>query len=227
MARRSSGARRRARRLRDAPRSRQAPARGRRGYFFARLNEYSLAPPPLRERKEDIYALCRALLARHNAPGRELTFPFMTGLLHYDYPFNVRELEAFIKRGIALSDGGPLDAQHLPDEIKTLMKSYGRPTTSDANMPRADHRRVKRARELAAPDERREFERLDRHVRRGPRSARRAQRGRAARAARAAPRERGRRGARARQGTNAYSPLDEALRYTARRLPLSLPSNGF
>jgi transcriptional regulator of acetoin/glycerol metabolism len=105
-----------------------------RGDLYARLNEYSLVLPPLRERKEDIYALCRGLLARHGAPGLELTFPFMLGLLHYDYPFNVRELEAFIKRGIALSDGGALDAQHLPDEIKALMKTYGRSAGRD---PRA------------------------------------------------------------------------------------------
>jgi DNA-binding NtrC family response regulator len=96
-----------------------------RGDLYARLNEYSLRLPPLRERKEDIYALCRALLARHGRPDMRLSFPFMAGLLHYDFPFNVRELEAIIKRGIALAEGNVLDAQHLPDEIKDLMKRYG------------------------------------------------------------------------------------------------------
>ena len=95
-----------------------------RGDLFARLNEYSLQLPALRERKEDIFALSRALLERHGRPQLGITFPFMTGLLHYDYPFNVRELEAFIKRGIALCDGAELDTAHLPDEIKELMKVY-------------------------------------------------------------------------------------------------------
>ncbi len=95
-----------------------------RGDLFARLNEYSVNLPALRERKEDIFALCRALLERHGRPQLGMTFPFMTGLLHYDYPFNVRELEAFIKRGIALCDGAELDTPHLPDEIKELMKVY-------------------------------------------------------------------------------------------------------
>ena len=54
-----------------------------------------------------------------------VTLPFMTGLLHYDFPFNVRELEAVIKRGIALSESSCLDTAHLPDEMKELMKSYG------------------------------------------------------------------------------------------------------
>jgi transcriptional regulator with PAS, ATPase and Fis domain len=96
-----------------------------RGDLFARLNEYSIVLPPLRERKEDVFSLCRALLERHGRPDLLVTFPFMTGLLHYDFPFNVRELEAFIKRAIALCDGPELDAQHLPHEIKELMKSYG------------------------------------------------------------------------------------------------------
>jgi DNA-binding NtrC family response regulator len=95
-----------------------------RGDLYARLNEYAMLLPPLRERKEDIFALCRALLTRHGRPELGITFPFMTGLLHYDYPFNVRELEAFIKRGCALCDGGALDAPHLADEIKETMKNY-------------------------------------------------------------------------------------------------------
>jgi DNA-binding NtrC family response regulator len=111
-----------------------------RGDLFARLNEYNILLPPLRERKEDIYVLGRALLERHGRPELRLTFPFMTGLLHYDYPFNVRELEAFIKRGIALCDGLELDTPHLPDEIKELMKAYGvrnKPPTAVAPSPGA------------------------------------------------------------------------------------------
>jgi len=96
-----------------------------RGDLYARLNEYSVKLPPLRERKEDVYALCKAFLARHGRPDLHLSFAFMTGLLHYDYPFNVRELEGFIKRGIALSEGEALDTAHLPDEIKEAMKAYG------------------------------------------------------------------------------------------------------
>jgi transcriptional regulator with GAF, ATPase, and Fis domain len=96
-----------------------------RGDLYARLNEYSVKLPPLRDRKEDVYALCKAFLGRHGRPELSLSFPFMTGLLHYDYPFNIRELEGFIKRGIALVEGDALDTAHLPDEIKEIMKGYG------------------------------------------------------------------------------------------------------
>ena len=110
-----------------------------RGDLYARLNEYSLSIPPLRERKEDIYALSRALLARHGRPAMRLSFPYMTGLLHYDFPFNVRELEAMLKRGIALADGDVLEAQHLPDEVRALMKTYGARTPSAADPLAHDH----------------------------------------------------------------------------------------
>ncbi|NUP10314.1 MAG: sigma 54-interacting transcriptional regulator [Polyangiaceae bacterium] len=95
-----------------------------RGDLFARLNEYSLVLPPLRERKEDIYGLTRNMLTRHGRAELPMTFSFMTGLLHYDWPFNVRELEAAIKRAVALADGPTLDAPHLPDPIKLAMAEY-------------------------------------------------------------------------------------------------------
>jgi len=104
----------------------QLQAAGRfRGDLYARLNEYSLRLPPLRERKEDIYALCVAFFARQDHPEIAMSFAFMTGLLHYHWPFNVRELEAAIKRGVALCEGRELDASHLPDVVKEVMLGYG------------------------------------------------------------------------------------------------------
>ncbi len=95
-----------------------------RGDLFARLNEYSLALPPLRERKEDIYGLVLSFLASHERADVTASFPFMTGLMHYDWPFNVRELEAALKRAVALVDGPTLESDHLPDVIKEAMKAY-------------------------------------------------------------------------------------------------------
>jgi transcriptional regulator of acetoin/glycerol metabolism len=50
----------------------------------------------------------------------------MTGLLHHDFPYNVRELEACIKRSVALSDGPLLGSEVLPDAVKEAMADYGR-----------------------------------------------------------------------------------------------------
>lgn len=93
--------------------------------LFGRINEYQLSLPPLRERKEDIYLLVRTFLERHGRPDLTPSFSLMTGLLHYEWPYNVRELEACIKRCIALTDGPILNEQLLPDAVRDAMSDYG------------------------------------------------------------------------------------------------------
>ncbi|WP_437817636.1 sigma 54-interacting transcriptional regulator [Sorangium sp. So ce1078] len=93
--------------------------------LFARLNEFSITLPPLRERKEDMLSLCIALARRHGRPEVRPSMAFMAGLLHHDFPYNVRELEAIIKRWAAADRGAELDFQDLSDEIRDRMKSYG------------------------------------------------------------------------------------------------------
>jgi DNA-binding NtrC family response regulator len=99
--------------------------------LFARLNEYQLRLPPLRDRKEDAYRLFCAFLARHGRPDLEVSFLFMAGLLHYDFPYNVRELEACAKRAIALSDGPILDVPLLPEPIREAMAGYAQEASAD------------------------------------------------------------------------------------------------
>jgi sigma-54 dependent transcriptional regulator, acetoin dehydrogenase operon transcriptional activator AcoR len=96
-----------------------------RGDLYARLQEYVVWLPPLRDRKEDIYLLSKAFLARMEGDPVQLSFPFLIGLLHYNWPFNVRELEACLKRAVALSEGSVLGAQHLPESLSAAMQSYG------------------------------------------------------------------------------------------------------
>jgi len=93
--------------------------------LFARLNEYQLTILPLRERKEDVFVLARTFLSRHGRPDLKLSFASMTALVHYDWPYNVRELEACIKRCIALADGPLLGAEQLPDVVRDAMDGYG------------------------------------------------------------------------------------------------------
>ncbi len=96
-----------------------------RGDLFARLNEHAVSLPPLRQRKEDVYLLAKTFAARYGRPDVGLSFSFLLALLHYDWPYNVRELESCIKRGLALTGGAPLDAKHLPEDIAARMKDYG------------------------------------------------------------------------------------------------------
>lgn len=93
--------------------------------LFARLNEYQLRLPPLRDRKEDVYLLFKSFLKRHGRSELEPSFRFMTALLHYDWPYNVRELEACAKRCVALAESRLLDVDQLPDPIRDNMVDYG------------------------------------------------------------------------------------------------------
>jgi DNA-binding NtrC family response regulator len=96
-----------------------------RGDLLARLNEHVVRVPPLRDRKEDIFLLARSFAAKYGRPNLAFTFSFVVALIHYDWPFNVRELESCIKRGVALTDAQVLDTVHLPDAITEHMRGYG------------------------------------------------------------------------------------------------------
>jgi transcriptional regulator with GAF, ATPase, and Fis domain len=88
-----------------------------RGDLFARLSEHVTVLTPLRERKEDLFALTLAFLARHSPRRLEPGFAFMAALVQYDWPFNVRELESAIKRAAVLAEGGVLEPRHLPAAV--------------------------------------------------------------------------------------------------------------
>ena len=87
--------------------------------LFYRLNVMSLAVPPLRERKEDIPALCLFFLRKFNyqfgTSVESISAEAMRGLQSYHWPGNVRELENVIQRGMVLAEGRVLDQVALPE----------------------------------------------------------------------------------------------------------------
>ena len=80
--------------------------------LFYRLNVIEIPVPPLRDRREDLPALCAALLARiaHDAgmPAPVLSAPLLQQLAAHPLPGNVRELENLLHRAVALGDGEDL-----------------------------------------------------------------------------------------------------------------------
>jgi DNA-binding NtrC family response regulator len=50
----------------------------------------------------------------------------MLGLLHYDWPYNVRELEACIKRCCALAESDVISDALLPEAVREAIHDYGR-----------------------------------------------------------------------------------------------------
>jgi DNA-binding NtrC family response regulator len=104
-----------------------------RGDLLARLREFLVNLPPLAERREDLHVLVQHFLKRNGRADAKVSFPYMLAMSHYDWPYNVRELESAVKLSIALGDGRELDLSHLPDPVQRGLDGHG----TRASMP--DH----------------------------------------------------------------------------------------
>jgi len=77
--------------------------------LYARLAQWIIRIPPLRDRREDIPALTRALLAELGVPGRGLTPDLEEALLIHPWPLNIRGLSNVLGiAAIATQAGEPL-----------------------------------------------------------------------------------------------------------------------
>ncbi len=87
--------------------------------LLARITGFTLALPPLRDRKEDLGLLISALLKRH-APGRELSFTQAAAraLFRHGWPLNVRELEKALALAAAIAPGETIDLDQLPEAVR-------------------------------------------------------------------------------------------------------------
>jgi two-component system response regulator AtoC len=87
--------------------------------LYYRIHVVSLSLPPLRERREDVKLLAEEFLGRAGTqvgrPGLKLSRSALGALERYSWPGNVRELENAIEHAVALSDGGVIDEQDLPE----------------------------------------------------------------------------------------------------------------
>ena len=91
--------------------------------LYHRLNVISIHLPPLRERKEDIPLMVDRFLEQfcqeNGKPPRGFTHGAMKLLMDYDWPGNVRELENVVERGVVLSTQESMDADLLPESVRT------------------------------------------------------------------------------------------------------------
>ena len=93
--------------------------------LLARLDGWTLALPPLRERREDLGLLADALLARSAGERKRpvsLTWDAARALLRHDWPLNIRELEQSLTAAAILS-GGNIELAHLPGAIRRGVSS--------------------------------------------------------------------------------------------------------
>jgi sigma-54 specific flagellar transcriptional regulator A len=85
--------------------------------LYYRLNVLPVTTPPLRERPEDIQALCEHFAKEHANPNKlpvELSEVLLTKLVHYEWPGNIRELSNLMARFSALFPGKSICYTDIP-----------------------------------------------------------------------------------------------------------------
>jgi DNA-binding NtrC family response regulator len=90
--------------------------------LYYRLAVFSIALPPLRERKTDVPPIAQHFVEefgkRHGSAAEGIREAAMEALKHYSWPGNVRELRNVIERAVVLAEGPWIEAWHLPPYIR-------------------------------------------------------------------------------------------------------------
>jgi DNA-binding NtrC family response regulator len=97
--------------------------------LYYRLHVIPIQLPPLRERRDDIPVLVKHFLEKF-APGMamQVSQGAMRGLMAYQWPGNVRQLENAIERAVALSAGRrEIAVTDLPTEVQTTPRTTETP----------------------------------------------------------------------------------------------------
>ncbi len=89
--------------------------------LYYRLSVIPFELPPLRERVDELPALCEALLqkvAKRQQKAVSLSAEAAEMLLSYDWPGNVRQLENVLERASAFCEEGVIQVEDLPREVR-------------------------------------------------------------------------------------------------------------
>ena len=84
--------------------------------LYYRISVFTIALPPLRERREDILSLAGHFLDKHCPPGRSvpvLSAAARAALLSFTWPGNIRELENAMIRAARLCESDVVEVKHL------------------------------------------------------------------------------------------------------------------
>jgi DNA-binding NtrC family response regulator len=86
--------------------------------LYYRLNVFTIALPPLRDRRGDLPLLVQTFLdefaTRDKKPIKAMDPEAMRRLEQYDWPGNIRELRNVVERAVILAQGEFIEVRHLP-----------------------------------------------------------------------------------------------------------------
>jgi transcriptional regulator with GAF, ATPase, and Fis domain len=108
--------------------------------LYARLSDYVVRLPSLRTRKEDVLTLAWLFLQQQRPAPPQMSVGFAAGLLEYDWPYNVRELESCIKRSLTVMEGERLRRRDLPEAIRLRTRNTQNHAEDQAQTPAIDSR---------------------------------------------------------------------------------------
>ena len=90
--------------------------------LYYRINVFTIALPPLRERGADVLLLAdyfvRKYAATHKKIITRISTPVIDMLSVYHWPGNVRELENVIERAVLVSTGNAIEGHDLPPTLQ-------------------------------------------------------------------------------------------------------------
>jgi DNA-binding NtrC family response regulator len=105
--------------------------------LYYRLKVFRLHIKPLRERLGDLPVLVAHFLSAFENAGAkrsEFTARAWAAVKRYSFPGNVRELQHAIEHAAVLSNGGPIQVQHLPEEIRGAQFESGGAAASEQSL---------------------------------------------------------------------------------------------
>jgi DNA-binding NtrC family response regulator len=90
--------------------------------LYHRLNVVRIHLPPLRERKDDIPLLAHAFLKQssevNEKPVTEFSDDALALLVDYDWPGNVRQLQAAVEHAVVMVKGTKITPRNLPEAVR-------------------------------------------------------------------------------------------------------------
>jgi len=83
--------------------------------LFYRLHGFPIRLPALRDRPDDLPALCEHFMQKHSpGDGRTIDVEVLSTLQGFEYQGNIRQLENMIQYALIVAGDGPLRLEHFP-----------------------------------------------------------------------------------------------------------------
>lgn len=100
--------------------------RGFREDLYYRLKVITIELPPLRERKEDIFALTEFFIKKYNQEfGKRVKLVeenAMKALMDYHWPGNIRQLESVIERAVLMCESNTIRLKDIKSELRLSLR---------------------------------------------------------------------------------------------------------